>query len=212
MEFKSGLNSATGTSVATGCDSNYAEYAGQYGDGSKASNAGSVVGTYPCYADFYQGFGVPTYALSTLDTGYFIQDNWKFSPRLTFELGVRYDHESLPGPSTAFTTATTGFTPYQGLLNHPSDNEDFGPRIGFSYDLFGKGSTVLRGGYGLYYGRITNGNLLEVLLDTGSPQPRPAPPSITRLLAASRRARSTRIFTRMAAAAPSPIPTSSRPI
>ena len=46
---------------------------------------------------------------------------------------------------------------------------NFGPRIGFSYDVFGKGNTVLRGGYGMYFGRITNGNLLEVLFDTGSP-------------------------------------------
>ena len=37
------------------------------------------------------------------------------------------------------------------------------------------GNTVLRGGYGLYFGRITNGNILEVLFDTGSPLAQTAP-------------------------------------
>ncbi len=171
LNFKNGVLSTGGT----GCDSDYAEYAGQYGDGTKASNAGSVVGGYPCYADFYQGFGAATYALSTMDTGVFAQDNWKFSPRLTLELGLRYDHESLPGPTPAFTQANGSFTPYQGLTNHPTDNADFGPRVGLAYDLLGKGQTILRGGWGMYYGRITNGNLLEVLFDTGSPAAQTSP-------------------------------------
>jgi len=51
----------------------------------------------------------------------------------------------------------------------PSDKNNFGPRIGFAYDLLGGGNTVLHGGYGIYYGRITNGNLLNVLYQTGSP-------------------------------------------
>jgi len=40
-----------------------------------------------------------------MDTGLFVQDNWKFSPRLTLELGLRWDYEALPGPSSALTAA-----------------------------------------------------------------------------------------------------------
>ena len=142
---------------------------------STAASAGtstvSAVGTYPCYGTFTQGFGPPIFAISTMDYGFFAQDNWKLSPRLTLELGLRYDYEALPGSAANATlTAASGtFVPYTGLTNAPSDKNNFGPRLGFAYDLYGNGKSVLRGGYGMYYGRITNGVLLNTLLNTGSP-------------------------------------------
>jgi hypothetical protein len=168
LDFKNGVApNASKTGSNFGCDANYTEYA--------TSATSTVVNGFPCYADFYQGFGTPTFSLSTMDTGVFAQDNWKISPRLTLELGLRWDHEALPGPNRAFIAPTGNFTPYPQLANHPSDNADLGPRFGFSFDLFGHGNSVLRGGYGLYYGRITNGNLLEVLFDTGSPAAQTSP-------------------------------------
>jgi hypothetical protein len=176
LNFKYGRTPTSSTTVTNyGCDNDYTEYAGKYGNGTSASNAASVVAGYPCYDEYFQGFGTPTFALTTMDTGIFAQDNWKFSPRLTLELGLRWDHEALPAPSTTFTTASGNFTPYNGVTNAPNEWINFGPRIGFSYDLFGAGNTVLRGGYGLYYGRITNGNLLEILFDTGSPVAQTSP-------------------------------------
>ncbi len=136
---------------------------------SAATSSTSAVGTYPCYADFYQGFGNPVYAIATLDSGAFAQDNWKARPRLTLELGLRWDEELLPGPNPALTTATGSWQPYPQLQNNPSDKLNFGPRVGFSWDMTGKGVTVLRGGYGIYYGRLNNGELLEIRLNTGSP-------------------------------------------
>ena len=136
---------------------------------SAATATTSAVGTSPCYADFYQGFGPPVFAINTMDYGFFGQDNWKFSPRLTLELGLRWDYEALPPYSSNLTTATGSFVPYAGLTNNPSDKTNFGPRIGFAYDPFGKGTTVIRGGYGLYFGRIPNGVLLNARLETGSP-------------------------------------------
>jgi hypothetical protein len=107
-----------------------------------------------------------------MDTGIFAQDNWKATPRLTLELGLRWDYEALPAPSPALTTvnSTSGpyFYAYPGLTNKPEYKMNFGPRIGFSYDVTGKGKTVVRGGYGMYYGRLTNGTLLNIELNTGS--------------------------------------------
>jgi hypothetical protein len=134
-----------------------------------SSATATAVGTYPCYSSFAQTFGPHVYAISTLDSGFFAQDNWKFGPRLTLELGIRWDYEALPPADPKLTSATGSFVPYAQLNNNPTDKKNFGPRIGFSYDLTGKGTTVVRGGYGVYYGRINNGELLGIRFATGSP-------------------------------------------
>ena len=149
-----------------GCDASSSASSTQ---DSKTLQWSSVTGAYPCYSSFTQGYGNPVYEISTLDFGVFAQDNWKITPRLTLELGIRWDHETMPAPDPNLTTATGTFVPYNGLTNNPTDNTDFGPRVGFSYDVYGGGKTVLRGGYGLYFGRITNGNIENIRLNTGSP-------------------------------------------
>jgi hypothetical protein len=129
----------------------------------------SAVGQYPCYNSLAQSYGPTTFDFATLDQGYYAQDDWKITPRLTLQLGVRYDYEGLPGVDSALTATSGSFVPFNGINNHPSDKNNFGPRVGFAYDVFGTGKTVLHGGYGLYYGRITNGNLGTALATTGSP-------------------------------------------
>ncbi|MFY9852400.1 MAG: TonB-dependent receptor [Terracidiphilus sp.] len=160
LNFKSGRTAA-------------AVAAGDFGCGTSSSEDPGAPSTGPCYSSLYQGFGTPTYEIATLDTGVFAQDNWKVTPRLTMEIGLRWDYEALPPANPTLTAATDqsgiNFVPYPGLNNNPTDKTNFGPRVGFSYDVTGKGNTVVRGGYGMYYGRITNGNLLQVRLGTGSP-------------------------------------------
>jgi hypothetical protein len=132
---------------------------------SASSPAGSAtinaVGSYQCYSQFQQGFGNPVFGINTFDWAVFAQDNWKVTPRLTFEMGVRYDYEAVPTPIIPNPAVPQ-------TANHPSDKNNVGPRLGFSYDLFGNGKSVIRGGYGMYFGRMTNGILLNALLNSGS--------------------------------------------
>jgi hypothetical protein len=90
-----------------------------------------------------------------------VQDDWKLAPNFTLNLGVRYDYEKLPAPYANLTTIAQ-------TANAPSDKNNISPRIGFAWDPYGQGKTVVRGGYGLYYGRIPNSVLLNVFQNTGS--------------------------------------------
>ena len=134
-----------------------------------ATSSNTAVGTYPCYTSYQQNFGPTTFDFATLDYGFFGQDNWKVNRNLTLELGVRYDYERQPNTVPALTAASGTYVPFNGINNNPSDKNNFGPRIGFAYDAFGKGETVVRGGFGMYYGRVTNGNIGTALATTGSP-------------------------------------------
>jgi outer membrane receptor protein involved in Fe transport len=123
----------------------------------------TTAGGYGCHSGLTQGFGPLVFDIATLDTAYFVQDDWKVTPTLTVNLGARYDYQSYPGP---YTSALNPAVPQQ--TNHPSDKNNFAPRLGFAWDPFGLGKTVVRGGFGFYYGRIINSALLSAYTTTGS--------------------------------------------
>jgi hypothetical protein len=130
---------------------------------STGTPAFSATGTANCYSSESQGFGPSIFDLSTLDTAYFVQDDWKVAPNFTLNLGVRYDYEALPAP---YANAVSTFAPQEA--NHPSDKNNISPRIGFAWDPFGNGKTSVRGGFGIYYGRIPNAVLLNAFVNTGT--------------------------------------------
>lgn len=129
--------------------------------------------------------GDPSFNLSPKMLGLYVEDDYRITPRLLVNVGVRYDRdidtygidkqknsrthqELIAAAATGLPTVPaqhnpntylTGYTPdltniggiYTGLPSN--DNLDISPRIGFSYDLSGKGRFVMHGGYGLYYGQ-----------------------------------------------------------
>jgi hypothetical protein len=76
-----------------------------------------------------------------------IQDDWRIGQRLTLNLGFRYDLDiGALGEKVRLLPFLDG--------NRPSDTDNFGPRVGFAYNLNDR--TVIRGGYGKYFTQILN--------------------------------------------------------
>ena len=106
--------------------------------------------------------------------GFYLQDDWRVNSRLTINAGLRYDLV------TGFNIDQSGVTNYVALTNAAAAGrfngvpgfEEFGkeasedtnnwqPRVGFVYDLFGNSQDIIRGGWGIYYDYgYTNANIL----------------------------------------------------
>ncbi|HKY45557.1 MAG TPA: TonB-dependent receptor, partial [Pyrinomonadaceae bacterium] len=114
-----------------------------------------------CYAgSFTQGFGVLGLTMKTQDFNYFVQDDWRVNPRLTLNLGLRYEYQRNPDPVNVNPLLIQ-------THNIVDDRNNFGPRVGFAYDVSGDGKTSIRGGWGLYYGRVINSTVYNALINTG---------------------------------------------
>ncbi len=114
----------------------------------------------------------------------YVQDDWRITPRLTLNLGLRYETES---PVTEVAGRMSNMNPYLpdplagqngipagtlGVMQFPGLNGvgkylwnwnylNFAPRFGFAWRVFGDNNTVLRGGYGLFYGDAYDRELVQ---------------------------------------------------
>lgn len=116
------------------------------------------------YSNYQQNFGLTGVNFSTIDYALFAQDQWRATSRLTINYGVRWDYQQLPAPRypNPDVPETTSFH---------ADLNNVGPRIGVAYDVTGKGQTVLRAGYGMYYARTPNQTIQNALTQTGLTDP-----------------------------------------
>ncbi|HKX27493.1 MAG TPA: TonB-dependent receptor [Blastocatellia bacterium] len=99
----------------------------------------------------------------------FVQDAWRVTPKLKLNLGLRYEYNK---PWTEVNGKLTNLVPGGSLevVGGPAlksfyqpDRNNFGPRVGLAYDLFGNGQTVIRAGLGIVYETLLQTNSVEAV-------------------------------------------------
>jgi outer membrane receptor protein involved in Fe transport len=172
----------------------------RFNEASQATNSFNGQIIYSQFSDFLQANPLqvefaPTFATENRDFifntyGFYAQDDWRIKPRLTLNLGLRYEfmntpHELNGRQSRQINDFTDPFTLGPVIQNNSLKN--FSPRVGLAYDLFGNGKTAIRGGAGIYYdlgnigtalGQTANGSLPFAGLVDVNPTAPPGIPTI----------------------------------
>jgi len=112
---------------------------------------------------FIQGFGNPNSAIKNKPVAFFIQDTWRMFHNFTVNFGVRYDVEfTQQFAPTAFRDTLTGIVLSEADVQvaqdaigvtqgFPRDKNNWAPRLGMAWDVWGDGKTVVRAAAGMFY-------------------------------------------------------------
>ncbi len=121
--------------------------------------------------------GVPAPGASSIkneDLGLFVQDKWQVRPNVTLSLGLRWEAQIFPD-----VIVPPNQTAYASLLSNPnfpsdgtlhSPKKEFQPRVGVAWDIGGKGKSVFRASYGIFYGRQNMLTQVGSITDNGVQQ------------------------------------------
>jgi len=118
----------------------------QYNSTSDRNFNGTMI--FPSVATFLAGvpltysraIGISRIDQRNRELGWYLQDDWRPTRTLTFNLGLRHEYYGVPTEEANRLTQT-----------YTADRNNFAPRLGFAWDVQGKSTTILRGGYGLFY-------------------------------------------------------------
>ena len=109
---------------------------------------------------FSQDIGNPALDFTIKDYSFFAQDEWKLTPRLTLNLGIRYDYSALPQPTLVNPD-------YPATSRIPTYGKEIAPRVGFAWAVDSQSKTVVRAGYGIFYARYPGGLISTGILGNG---------------------------------------------
>jgi hypothetical protein len=121
------------------------------------------LGYLPCYSYYTQMMGPANWSLSTNDWAGFVTAQWQPAKLAVFSAGMRLEREQLPSPIAALANPDL---PLTGSM--PDLGSSWGPRVSLAIGRSEGNWPVLRLGYGMYYGRVSNATLETVLTQTGS--------------------------------------------
>jgi len=115
---------------------------------------------------FLPSGSIRTRSFSFYEYGVFLQDDWKYRPNLTFNLGIRYEINGVPSETSGIfgaldkasgvspTANIANFTVQPGTQWYNKDFKDIAPRVGFAWAPRNNTKTLVRGGFGIYYDRL----------------------------------------------------------
>ncbi len=109
---------------------------------------------------YSQTFGNPKVDTNLVNYGFYGQDQWRVNSRLLFNYGLRYEFSTIPQPKII-----NPYYPQTGVIHNTRDN--ISPRVGISYALTNDQKTLLRAGYGIFYGRYQTGLIENLFLTNG---------------------------------------------
>ncbi len=109
------------------------------------------------YDNFFQSTGQPKFSFNVPYLGFYLQDTYQVSPRLTVDFGVREDFQIYPRPKENPAFPLTG--------QFPNRYQRITPRVGFAWQPLDK--TVIRGGFGMFYENLNGLNYRNAVVSNG---------------------------------------------
>lgn len=117
--------------------------------------------------------GTDTRRIQESRWGFYVQDDFRFNSRITLNLGLRYEYFTPSSERDGFLFNVVGdpfgpFRPKGAAILNP-DRNNFGPRLGLSWDLDGRSKNVIRAGAGVYYSPIASREMTAMVSPPDEP-------------------------------------------